>query len=758
MVKFTEVVKLILRKGLKAQLPILEQGEPAYSTDTKEVFIGTGEQNIALAKQSVVDTLSQQVTSNTTQIGTLATSKADSSVIGGLSSQLNTHAYQIGELQQDVTENSNQIGNLQQDVTENSNQIGNQQKKTDWVDVREAPFNAKGDGVTNDTVAFKAAIAYAGTVKKPLHAPKGVYILSDTIVCNVIMIGEGFDEWVPLMPDHTKKEISGTHLRFVGTGAKTYSVKYTSDMKVAGGWRYNPDGSGENQHYKLLDFTNANATGTNPATPKLLSVGVYVPPTTQQWGIKNMRVVVNNNGLDGYNNKTAGLGDNWDVGVMVDSAEYGVMEDVQIVGYWRMAALLQSHAQNSAGRYEAGCEYNKYIRCMFQGFRGVVIRGGDYFRCTAVTSSTIEVPWTASNVLPSASDIENGIGIRKGTTIFQWTGATQTGDKLTLTGVTPDPVVSGVIVGDTLRNNIYTKGNGGTTFDNCYIGALEHSSLVPSHLLGLGIGVSIPIELNNARGIRFTNCKVQTIEEVIAFLHEADEVVFDNVEFEPSGWKKPDSTSGNTGARFIASESFMTDTDVTYQAGTTTDLTISETCKFLSDNAVDLEPYVTRANTRFTSGSLFTPSSVRLPYKGFTNGLDTVIKMLKGKEFLIQPDGIGTNYVRITSSGNTLLGGQLTVGVGGTAYINSDGTNNMVFRNGTTARFQIFGSSGNFAPSTDNAYTIGTSGLRPSAIHAMQYKMYGVTAGSVGNDTFFKDSADGKVKYKDENGVVNPLY
>lgn len=38
--------KIQIRRGLKSQLPTLSSGEPAYTTDTKELFLGTGSGNI----------------------------------------------------------------------------------------------------------------------------------------------------------------------------------------------------------------------------------------------------------------------------------------------------------------------------------------------------------------------------------------------------------------------------------------------------------------------------------------------------------------------------------------------------------------------------------------------------------------------------------------------------------------------------------------------------------------------------------------
>ncbi|WP_017210971.1 hypothetical protein [Clostridium beijerinckii] len=42
--------KILLKRGLKANLPTLSSGEPGFTTDTNEVFIGNGTTNLKLAK------------------------------------------------------------------------------------------------------------------------------------------------------------------------------------------------------------------------------------------------------------------------------------------------------------------------------------------------------------------------------------------------------------------------------------------------------------------------------------------------------------------------------------------------------------------------------------------------------------------------------------------------------------------------------------------------------------------------------------
>lgn len=47
--------KIQIRRGLKANLPSLDVGEPALCTDTKEVFVGNSNGNVALINKETLD-------------------------------------------------------------------------------------------------------------------------------------------------------------------------------------------------------------------------------------------------------------------------------------------------------------------------------------------------------------------------------------------------------------------------------------------------------------------------------------------------------------------------------------------------------------------------------------------------------------------------------------------------------------------------------------------------------------------------------
>jgi hypothetical protein len=61
-----EIVKIIQRKGLKVDLPTLDEGELGFATDTKELFIGSGTENVLIAKESDIPSRGSTVTDSST--------------------------------------------------------------------------------------------------------------------------------------------------------------------------------------------------------------------------------------------------------------------------------------------------------------------------------------------------------------------------------------------------------------------------------------------------------------------------------------------------------------------------------------------------------------------------------------------------------------------------------------------------------------------------------------------------------------------
>ncbi|OOM69664.1 hypothetical protein [Clostridium sp. BL-8] len=80
--------KIQIKRGLKANLPILDAGEPAFTTDTKEFFVGDGKSNIEFAKQADLEVIDNQVSDLNFQTaggtGTAITLKINQTMANGL--------------------------------------------------------------------------------------------------------------------------------------------------------------------------------------------------------------------------------------------------------------------------------------------------------------------------------------------------------------------------------------------------------------------------------------------------------------------------------------------------------------------------------------------------------------------------------------------------------------------------------------------------------------------------------------------------
>lgn len=523
-----------------------------------------------------------------------------------------------------------------------------------------------------NTAAMEDALTYcaANGVSK-LYAPSQYYVFSGEgirIPNGIEIIGSGVGLWDCIFPARPKTW-TGTNFIAYGTGTKVEAITGVTDRSVSGGTR--SDGS---LSFSLTNFMNTDGSGTTVATPRAFSA--FIAPLTRaddtthafHWGLRDIRIVpwLGTDGTSDWSTTGTTLGAEWDVGVLSIDSEYESLINVQVVGDWRIAAL--ARIQPGYLHYSAG-ERGYYERCVFQGYRGALLRASDVVCTVAATTTTIDVPLTTSNYLGTTGTLQ-----ATGGTEYSWTGTSSIGGGLLrLTGVTPD--ASSLALGTMLRGGKNGSGVAGTQFIDCLIHGLCHKSGQAATALGWS-QPSLGLEVDGypLRGLVFINTKVQTMSWELGntFLGNCEDMQFFGGQFE-------------TGS--IIGTPIRTDQVwASYPIGDTRGLVLFR----VEQSSLNTTAWTPR--TYYDHDTIF-PSS-----QG-TSSTQEVITSDTARPIQLQ-------NVR-----------QITYNDAAIGYINAPSSYSFYVRHGSTNRLALF-ISGNFAPGADNAQTNGTAGNRWSTIFA----------------------------------------
>lgn len=386
-----------------------------------------------------------------------------------------------------------------------------------WRDEGDARgWGLKADGETDNSAFLNEALQSG---KSEITIPEGVSVFTQKIVipAGVTLRGQGIDYWDTYRPAPgrlLKSWSKGTHLLFKGTGEKSNSFLNLSnarDYKQISG-----------TDVPFTEFTNRDSVNGAPATAKPMSVAVTATHGSQ---IKNLRIMLNNNGIDGYNSTDPSLkGDEWDIGLWVYDGNSFNLENVQVVGYWKKISTLVTENDGSytmVGNPESAIFNSLYT----QGMRGLAIRNSPQWDVTAYTSTSVTCKYNSSWTLTS----QNNFRISGSFTLFSFEGYTVSGNSITLTGVSP-PLTSlpASVRAPNIGNNF-----SGTSFNNSKVCSLDHTSGQSSASLGLGRAASIEIDGFPVRNLKFENFKSQTsYDDINAIFGGMNDAKFLNSEFE----------------------------------------------------------------------------------------------------------------------------------------------------------------------------------------------------------------------------------
>lgn len=545
-----------------------------------------------------------------------------------------------------------------------------------------------------DWAAIQGALNYAeGRSGASVHGPAGSYVLTDGVLIpdGVDFHGDGVGAWDCVFHNRPKTW-EGTNLLMYGTGEKTFSTRGITSGEVSGGWRADPDNP--DRVYKLSSLMNADAAGSTPATPKNLSVAVKGKNRiSRHWSVRGIRFVpwIGDDGISDYGNpSTESLGAEWDIGICLLDSEYVRLENVQSVGYWREYGCLLAEPDFD----EYGClERNVIDSCKFQGLRGLSIRSADQWAILSKTSSTVEIALSSESYWPSSGEFLGFPGVF---THYSYSGITKSGDRLVFTGVSPDPLAAGLTA---VRAPRRSTGASGTIISNTFIHGLDHVSGAKAESFGLGFSAAFEASGHPLRGVRFSNIKCQTSEAVKMFLHNAEDFLFIQ-----SQWEGP--------GRIIATP-FNTYVDAPAPIGDTRGLQL-----------IGCEP---------VSDAMFTPrSSIDLAATLFSDTLtnDTILSTKKpGRSLKLKTDGVfatalpnGNFGIGVEAPGRKLHVAVPSAEVARFERTESSGTVAIEFKNtlGTQQLHLVPGASnsGALRVGTDNLCDLGSPSYRYAVVRA----------------------------------------
>lgn len=474
-------------------------------------------------------------------------------------------------------------------------------------------FGAKGDGITDDTLAIQAALdAGSGNT---VYFPKGTYICSNTLVLRggTTIIGAGVGHWRPgTFNDLSSYTLDkGTNLLFVGNGPKTYTMDYTTNMRCSGHVFNNPEIEYTlDSEFALTDFTNQNANEITPATLRGFSVAIF--SNSRQGNIlKNIRIVVNNPsigetfGVGNYRSASSlSWGSDWDVGLYSASTRSLETHNVQIVGYWRIAALLLSPVDYGSDGLSGLSEMCKFYDSIFQGLRGVSLRAGDQWPILSKTSNSVTTRWTSSHTFPSSGTI------RIDGSNYTYSGLTYSagGPTLTFTGISD---TSAITSGESLIERTSTQGLANTTFYGCDITDLSHSSRILEYnpiftSETRAPGSALEISGQNVRGVNFIACSMYVNGPIMGHFGRARNINFISCHFETKTNNSAVSTnSGILGCAWLAGGD-QSNTD-NYPLTRTVDLRFIDTSA--DDPRIDRSPLIpSSTGSRLKDCGFFRPN------------------------------------------------------------------------------------------------------------------------------------------------------
>lgn len=540
-------------------------------------------------------------------------------------------------------------------------------------------------GQTVDWASTESALKSCGITGRTLYQGAGTFRMLDglTYYGSHRWQGDGFYADVNQSAPFDLKFV-GTNIVAVGTGAKIRYAYGVTDERTSGGRLINkePAFGATDAYLSLASYYNEDATSTVSATAKPFSALVYMPRGSCGGRMADIRLVLNFNGLQGYKDKVLTLADDWDVALYVDNGRYNEFHNIQAYGYWRLNGFLTRAGalawETSVDGIYAGAEENKWLNCVAQGWKSFSIRGVGMYRCMAVTSTYIEIPYAANHPFDIVKDPRIVRGEFTPRTISV-TSMSQVGSNLRFMTATDQTAF--VVVGQEILPAYVGNGVAGTVAENCRMHAMWHTSdrRISDPAITGAMAPAACLEVSGARvrGPRFQACKLQTVDDIGPHLHQTIDVIFNpNARFEGA---TPSANAAGGGIRCITTPASG---DVNYPGRCRETFRVQ---LHMEQNGGDFTPQFGTLPTKFTQTGYWFPNIGSMIFQaGVIIGPDTPDAAHLLKEYV---EGGYTSAWGLTTPGdlvvnNVARGGTSQI-IGNWVNVNAFNSSRMTFTTGS---------------------------------------------------------------------------
>lgn len=346
------------------------------------------------------------------------------------------------------------------------------------VNVRDAPYSAKGDGITDDTAAIQAAVNAVGGTGGTVSVPDGTYLI------NALAVASGGSHGIGLKGNMTLRLSPGATLKAIPNAASSYAILFVggvSNVNIIGGTvegeRSAHTGSGGESGMGVTILSSNHVVVEGVTAKECWGDGFYVGGTL---GCQNVTLC----GVTSDHNRRQGLSITFADGVLVRNATFknttGTLPEAGID--------IEPNSGETVNQVQiSGCTFTNNAGGGFQSGVPVALTGLAFTTNILFDGNTV----SANGVNPIAGGTPRAIYISNcdGTRVTNNTVRDNTGEGILLTQNATHTLLSGNTVTGTRSVAGFDYWSGG----GVYLASCAHSTVINNTVTGnSGFGIVQP--------------------------------------------------------------------------------------------------------------------------------------------------------------------------------------------------------------------------------------------------------------------------